>query len=106
MAEPSFKLFPESLKCPRCKEQMILDYHRMLDPYWEGQSENVKLPSNRTLLIFGRKALSNYGGNVLYLGRYNGEQGSFDMLCCGNCWLYHCNSQHIQDEIARMLSEI
>ena len=87
MAELPFKPFLGWDPCPRCKEKTILGYHRMLDPYWEGQFKEFKLPSNTISSIFGRKALSNYGGKALYLGSYNGKEGSFDMLCCGNCWL-------------------
>ena len=94
MSEPlPYKPFGANSSCPRCKESILLGYHRHLDPSYNELSLSIKLPSGEdSLQVFGTKALSTYDGRVLYLGVIDCEGGKYDTFCCGNCWLEHLSS--------------
>ena len=79
-------------KCSKCGNNNILGYYRMLDINYNGNGPiYIKLPSNKKLSIFGIKSLSDYCGKALYLCNTSFNNGSFDMMACGNCWLSFYN---------------
>ena len=83
-------------KCSNCGNNNILGYCRMLDINYNGNGPKfISLPSKKNISIFGIKSLSDYCGKALYLCNTSFENGSFDMLACGNCWLkyYNCKKK-------------
>ena len=69
--------------CPNCGSKSILGYIRHLDLNWDGQCENLNLPSKKvSVLIFGTKSLDDYGGDVIYTALND----SGNQAACGYCW--------------------
>ena len=95
----SFQPF-EHNTCSRCRDRILVSYHRLLDPFFEGIEKDVTLPSGHDhVQVFGREALSSYSGRVNYLGQYTGEGGIYSIFCCGSCWLEYIESPSFQAEL-------
>lgn len=79
-------------ECQRCGRRSLLGYLRFLDPD-VGQKQDLHISKGHTITYWGREDLASYGGEAVYLGRYENlrrrgglASGSYDVVACGTCW--------------------